>query len=209
MINKACKPSVQNDVSYYRRSLDSNLMRSTVAAVTSRQSSRVTGEVAHLAGLWLADPSPMMNALSGVPSRQLCDLVAVCGHTLQGRGRRLKKEDSQLCLRTWVAAIILFDKIEPSPGAFVKNSPVKVRFSEDCKNLNDEYLLILLCKFYFFWWQVKQAIRFIRRSTDESECANLLNALRYSSTNYGGAGMTKGLYRSFDNESFLKTIFPF
>lgn len=124
---QASTPSLQNDVSYYRRSRN-NMIESNIASMgaeDNRNSGIVSAENAHLAGMWLAQPCPMLKSLSALSGECLCAFGAICATQLQ----RLPREDIEAVrrwLRVWTACVLLYDRNAPAPGAFTKKSPVKV-----------------------------------------------------------------------------------
>jgi hypothetical protein len=124
---KASTPSLQNDVSYYRRVLSTGL-RSNVASVgagANRNSGIVSPDNAHVAAMWLAQSGPMMSSLSSLS----CGCIRAVGDICAARLQKIPAADTETVyqwLRIWTACIILFDRNSPAPGAFTKTSPVKV-----------------------------------------------------------------------------------
>ena len=114
-----CTPSLQNDASYHRRVIS--------RADGEREGDAVSAESAHAAAMWLAQPCPMTSCLSPLPAEFLCLLGDYCRVRVNSIAKA-DTEDSIRWLKTWVASIILYDRISPAPGAFTKGSPMKVQY---------------------------------------------------------------------------------
>jgi len=128
---KMLRPGMQNDFSFYRRALgkhdgDPDLI--------------VRDDMASFISLFLAQPIPMMTALSNathqlltrdahmtthVP-KVLATIANVCLHMVKSGALEADKATSTLCLRAMVGAIVLFDHVTPD-GAFVKRSGINIK----------------------------------------------------------------------------------
>eukprot|EP01087_Luapelamoeba_hula_P001130 TRINITY_DN10877_c0_g1_i1.p1 TRINITY_DN10877_c0_g1~~TRINITY_DN10877_c0_g1_i1.p1 ORF type:complete len:320 (-),score=44.35 TRINITY_DN10877_c0_g1_i1:120-1079(-) len=134
---KMINPAIQNDFSYYRRTLNRMKLSKKNLDLTIRD------ELANRMSLFFAYPTPMMNALSevtakflndqdpgsGVPKDNVSDALAtmanVCQHMVDVQ--TFPSEQTNLfCLRAMTGAIILYDHLHPQ-GAFNKRSPINMR----------------------------------------------------------------------------------
>lgn len=133
---KMVNPAIQNDFSYYRRTLNRMKLSKKDTNLTIRD------ELANRMSLFFAYPTPMMNALSettvkflgedsssGVPKDNVTDALAVmanvCQHMVQD-GIFTSDATNLFCLRAMTGAIILYDHLHPQ-GAFSKKSPINMR----------------------------------------------------------------------------------
>ena len=123
---QATKPSLQNDLSYYRRLMNnlSHLNQPSVGEGTDKVS-EVNSEDVELAALWLAKPCSMISSLSSLSGAFICKMSDICAERLRDIPKN-EMESISRWLRIWTACVILFDRNTPAPGAFTKNSPVKV-----------------------------------------------------------------------------------
>jgi len=132
---KMVNPAIQNDFSYYRRTLNRiKLSKNKELNLTIRD------ELANRMSLFFAYPTPMMNSLSEttvkflnedstVPRDNVTDALAtmanVCQHMVDVK--TFTSDTTNLfCLRAMTGAIILYDHLSPQ-GAFHKKSPVNIR----------------------------------------------------------------------------------
>jgi len=131
---KMVNPAIQNDFSYYRRTLNRMKLSQKDANLTIRD------ELANRMSLFFAYPTPMMNALSettvkfidddnSVPKERVTEALAcmanVCQHMVDVK--KFSSEQTNLfCLRAMTGAIILYDHLQ-SNGAFHKKSPINIR----------------------------------------------------------------------------------
>ena len=158
---KMTTPAVQNDFSYYRRTVSRN--KSLFQPI-------VPLDVGNSMSLFFAHATPMLNALSGVVSEffaaennaveTLSVMAKVCQRMLDApelKKRLIRREDTEpFILRVMTAAVILYDHVDPK-GAFVKGASVDVK---GCVRTLREYKT---------------------SNEGDSELAeNLLNALRYT-----------------------------
>jgi len=134
---KMVNPAIQNDFSYYRRTLNRMKLSKKDMNLTIRD------ELANRMSLFFAYPTPMMNALTettvnflkgdmeqgGVPKENVTDALAtmanVCQHMVEVK--TFPSESTNLfCLRAMTGAIILYDHLHLQ-GAFNKKSPINMR----------------------------------------------------------------------------------
>ncbi len=64
-------PAIQNDFSYYRRTLNRKKMEEGSTASGGAVSAELPDDVANRMSLFYANPTPMLNTLSGATSRLL------------------------------------------------------------------------------------------------------------------------------------------
>lgn len=163
---KMTNPAIQNDFSYYRRTL--NRMRMASQENSGDMSLAVNNEMANRMSLFYAQPTPMLQTLSDATTKFVSDhkdvpienttellstMVAVCRVMLENKEyhTRFQQGDTVLfVLRVMVGLIILYDHVHPV-GAFDKRSAI----------------------------DVKSCIKVLRDQTPNVE--GLMNALRYNS----------------------------
>ncbi|GES87197.1 protein FAM49B-like [Rhizophagus clarus] len=141
-------PSIQNDFSYYRRTLS----RGKLANETDLKTAMIEDELANRISLFYAYPTPMLKTVTDVTalfvnknnlgrsvSECLSILAAACYHAVTKK--RTQRND--FFLRVMVVSIILYDHIDPQ-GAFNKQSPINIKSSvkaiqthgiNECSNL--------------------------------------------------------------------------
>ncbi|KAF2078540.1 hypothetical protein CYY_000164 [Polysphondylium violaceum] len=131
---KMVNPAIQNDFSYYRRTLNRMKLSKKDANI------KIRDELANRMSLFFAYPTPMMKVLSEttvkflsqdttVPrdnvTTALSTMANVC-HDMVDKKKFNNEEINMFCLRAMVGSIILFDHIHPQ-GAFVKKSPINMK----------------------------------------------------------------------------------
>lgn len=131
---KMVNPAIQNDFSYYRRTLN----RMKIAK--KDMDIKIRDELANRMSLYFAYPTPMMNVLSqttvkflsassDVPIDNVTTALATMANVCQDMVFKKKFESDAInmfCLRSMTGAIILYDHVSPA-GAFCKSSPINVR----------------------------------------------------------------------------------
>ena len=131
---KMTNPSIQNDFSYYRRTL-SRLRMSTEQRHIA-DAAIVKDELGNRMSLFYAYPTPMLKALvdralsiNTVPTAMMCQcfslMAAVC-HQAIVEGQVNGEPRTYFCLRVMVASIILYDHVHQR-GAFVKDAEMNVK----------------------------------------------------------------------------------
>jgi len=132
---KMVNPAIQNDFSYYRRTLNRMKINKKDGNV------RVRDELANRMSLFFAYPTPMMKVLSDATSKYVSNgdsdvsrenvtqglavMANVCFEMVMGK-KFDKDETNMFCLRAMTGSIILYDHIHPQ-GAFVKKSPINMK----------------------------------------------------------------------------------
>ncbi|GAN08339.1 FAM49 family protein [Mucor ambiguus] len=198
---KIRNPTLQNDFSFYRRTLQrGRAAESTLTTPTSPEKEHSNqsdlrlaineDDLANRISLFIAYPTPMLkcvidtatkyvqsNQLTKGTSEWLSSIWAVCYQTLNAN---YKKSSSgpvdTFCLKVMVVSIILYDHIDPS-GAFTKTSPINVKNSlKTIQNVN----------------QVNRQ--------EQSSTSNLVCALRYNSKHLNDESTPKGI------KNFVMTI---
>jgi len=132
---KMVNPAIQNDFSYYRRTLNRMKINKKVSDI------KIRDELANRMSLFFAYPTPMMRVLSEVTSKYLNDNSSTVARDNVTQGLSVmanvcfemvlnKKFDSDqtnmFCLRAMTGAIILYDHIH-AQGAFIKKSPINMK----------------------------------------------------------------------------------
>lgn len=162
---KMTNPSVQNDFSYYRRT-----MSRIRIANEDRGSNKFepSNEEANMMSLFYAQATPMLKVVSDATSQfvknngdksinntteTLATMAKVCQKMIENvdfRSRFLNEQDTvSFILRVMVGVIILYDHVHPE-GAFVKSSHI----------------------------DIKGSVRILKEQDDGNE--SLVNALRYT-----------------------------
>lgn len=140
---KMVNPAIQNDFSYYRRTL--NRMK----LAKKDMNIKIRDELANRMSLFFAYPTPMMKVLSDttvkflssdttVPRENVTSALATMANVCQEMVFKKKFEadtTNMFCLRAMTGGIILFDHLHPQ-GAFTKKSPINVR---GCINVLKSY----------------------------------------------------------------------
>jgi len=131
---KMVNPAIQNDFSYYRRTL--NRMKLSKKDLNIK----IRDELANRMSLFFAYPTPMMKVLSEttvkflssdstVPRENVTTALSTMANVCSDMVTK-KKFDSDatnmFCLRSMTGAIILFDHLH-SQGAFIKKSPIQIK----------------------------------------------------------------------------------
>lgn len=126
-------PHLQNDFSYYRRTIN------RLKLAKDDPSVRMRDEVANKVSLFFAYPSPMVKTMveatkvacedRTVARDPLCDILALFANICEGMVERrlVTREDGiAFTLRSMCGSIVLYDHIHPL-GCFHKKSPVLIR----------------------------------------------------------------------------------
>jgi len=131
---KMVNPAIQNDFSYYRRTLNRMKLSKKDTNI------KIRDELANRMSLFFAYPTPMMKVLSettakflstdvSVPRENvtsaLATLANVCHDMVEGR-KFTQENYNLLSLRAMVGSIILYDHVSEQ-GAFVKKSPINIK----------------------------------------------------------------------------------
>eukprot|EP00731_Ephydatia_muelleri_P031539 Em0023g46a len=163
-IREMTNPAIQNDFSYYRRTLNRRKMDESQAGGAGPD---IPDDVANRMSLFYANPTPMLNTLSGATSKLLqenpsltLDNMTDCFSTMASVCRvinenptyasRFQSQDTILfCLRVMVGAMILYDHVHPV-GAFAKKAGI----------------------------DMKASIKVIKENANAESAESLLNALR-------------------------------
>ncbi|XP_048866938.1 CYFIP-related Rac1 interactor B isoform X1 [Brienomyrus brachyistius] len=137
---KMTNPAIQNDFSYYRRTL--NRMR--INNVPAEGENEVNNELANRMSLFYAEATPMLKTLSDATTKFVSEnknlpienttdclstMASVCKimlETPEYRSRFASEETASFCLRVMVGVIILYDFVHPV-GAFAKGSKIDMR----------------------------------------------------------------------------------
>lgn len=132
---KMLNPAIQNDFSYYRRTLNRmKLSKKHHGDIT------IKDELANRMSLFFAYPTPIMNVInettsnflsqnSSVPQHNLTTALALMASVCEDMvtNKRFKTDTTNMfCLRCMTGAIILYDHLH-LPGAFSKKSGIPIR----------------------------------------------------------------------------------
>ncbi|KAK0055392.1 CYFIP-related Rac1 interactor B, partial [Biomphalaria pfeifferi] len=138
---KMTTPAIQNDFSYYRRTLSRRKMANEDEIQAGEE--HVSNELANRMSLFYAQATPMLKSLSDVtakfvtqhkdlPVEQTTDCLSMmaklCRVMIENpeHSQRLKEETRLFCLRVMVGVIILYDHVHPV-GAFAKTSSIEMK----------------------------------------------------------------------------------
>jgi hypothetical protein len=138
---KMTNPAIQNDFSYYRRTLS----RMKMAGDENIDSDfDVTNAMANRMSLFYAHATPMLKVLSDTTSRFVSEnkdlpienttdclstMASICCVMIENpkyRSKIANEETAMFCLRVMVGVIILYDHVHPV-GAFAKTSPINIK----------------------------------------------------------------------------------
>lgn len=140
---KMTNPAIQNDFSYYRRTLSRMKMSGEEIHQTNFD---VSDAMANRMSLFYADATPMLKVLSDttckfvtenkeLPIENTTDclstMASICRVMIENPNYRSKiscEETVMFCLRVMVGVIILYDHVHPV-GAFVKTSNIDIKNS--------------------------------------------------------------------------------
>jgi hypothetical protein len=130
---KMQSPAIQNDFSYYRRSLNRLKMTKGEKELTIRD------ELANKMSLFFAYPTPMMNVINETTAKFMNEHSAIKENVVTGLGmmanvcyemvqnKKFEQEATNMfALRAMVGCIILFDHLSPQ-GAFHKKSIIRIK----------------------------------------------------------------------------------
>jgi len=131
---KMVNPAIQNDFSYYRRTLNRKKITKENVNITIRD------ELANRMSLFFAYPTPMMNVVNettvkflsqdaSVPRDNVTMALATMANVCQEMIVQKKfpnEVTNMFCLRAMTGSIILFDHLH-TPGAFSRRSPINIR----------------------------------------------------------------------------------
>nr|XP_023829531.1 protein FAM49A [Salvelinus alpinus] len=135
-------PAIQNDFSYYRRTISRNRINNMNLDIESE----VNNEMANRMSLFYAEATPMLKTLStattnfvtevretDIPLENTTDVRQHMGHVCRCPSlsrdytSRFNSEDTLLfCMRVMVGVIILYDHVHPN-GAFNKSSKIDMK----------------------------------------------------------------------------------
>ncbi|ROT73203.1 CYFIP-related Rac1 interactor B [Penaeus vannamei] len=141
---KMTTPAIQNDFSYYRRTVMRGKLESNNGTDPGEDDVTIDHQLANKMSLFYANSTPMLKILSEATSKFVTEhkeiplenttetlgtMAKVCQRMLENPDliARFRREETQLfILRVMVALIILYDHVHPH-GAFVKASNVDVK----------------------------------------------------------------------------------
>jgi len=131
--SKMVNPAIQNDFSYYRRTLN------RIKLTTGNANIKIRDELANRMSLFFAYPTPMMRCLSETTVKFLSQNSVPRDHVTRGLGlmanvcqemvERKKFASAQtnmFCLRAMTGCVILVDHVNIQ-GAFFKKSTINVK----------------------------------------------------------------------------------
>jgi len=131
---KMVNPAIQNDFSYYRRTLNRMKLSKKDLNISIRD------ELANRMSLFFAYPTPMMNVINettvkflsqgeGVPRENVTNALATMANICQEMVEKKTFDNTDtvmFCLRSMTGSIILFDHLHAT-GAFSRKSPIHIK----------------------------------------------------------------------------------
>jgi len=132
---KMTNPAIQNDFSYYRRTL--NRMKIS----KKEMNIKIRDELANRMSLFFAYPTPMMKVIGdttakflsaadvSVPRENVTLALATMANVCQGMvfNKKFTSDITNMfCMRAMTGAIILYDHVDPQ-GAFCKKSQINIK----------------------------------------------------------------------------------
>jgi len=131
---KMTNPAIQNDFSYYRRTL--NRMKIS----KKEMNIKIRDELANRMSLFFAYPTPMMKVVGDtttkflstdttVPRDSVTAALGAMANVCQGmvNNKKFTSDNTNMfCLRAMTGAIILFDHVD-AQGAFARKSPINIK----------------------------------------------------------------------------------
>jgi len=133
---KMTNPAIQNDFSYYRRTL--NRMKIS----KKEMNIKIRDELANRMSLFFAYPTPMMkvvadttikflsSAEASLPRENVTAALATMANVCQGMvfNKKFTSDNTNMfCLRAMTGAIILYDHVDAQGGAFARKSPINIK----------------------------------------------------------------------------------
>jgi len=169
---KMLRPGLQNDFSFYRRSLGKH---------AGDPDLNVRDDEASFISLFIAQPIPMMTSTAKATTellnesahlgmhvpRVLATIANVCLHLVKSK-RFEDAPTNMLCVRAMVGCIVLFDHLTPE-GAFVKRSGINIR----------------------------QAVQLVTKEYNDQK--PLVNALRYSTLHFSDDSTPAAITQMLEN----------
>ncbi|KAJ7991856.1 hypothetical protein DPEC_G00288200 [Dallia pectoralis] len=137
---KMTNPAIQNDFSYYRRTISRNRLNNQQLEAENE----VNNEMANRMSLFYAEATPMLKTLSNATTKFVSEnktlpiedttdclstMACVCRvmlETPEYRCRFTNTETMLFCMRVMVGVIILYDHVHPV-GAFAKTSKIDMK----------------------------------------------------------------------------------
>ncbi|KAG9279750.1 protein FAM49A-like isoform X2 [Astyanax mexicanus] len=134
---KMTNPAIQNDFSYYRRTISRNRLNNQQLEAENE----VNNEMANRMSLFYAEATPMLKTLSNATTKFnktlpiedttdcLSTMACVCRvmlETPEYRCRFTNTDTMLFCMRVMVGVIILYDHVHPV-GAFAKTSKIDMK----------------------------------------------------------------------------------
>lgn len=107
------KPELQNDFSFYRRSLGNSNLQALPTPVAPQDANAIS--------MWIANNLPMMSSIKNVSTAPLALLCNICMHMAS-----TPSPQQNYILKCMVALVIIYDRTA-NLGVFVANSPIKIK----------------------------------------------------------------------------------
>jgi len=131
---KMVNPAIQNDFSYYRRTLNRKKITKTDVNIT------IKDELANRMSLFFAYPTPMMNVINetiskllaqdtSIPRDNVTTALATMANVCSEMIFQKKFESDQInmfCLRAMTGSVIMFDHLHAT-GSFSRKSPINIK----------------------------------------------------------------------------------
>ncbi|KAG7245160.1 hypothetical protein INR49_023726 [Caranx melampygus] len=105
---KMTNPAIQNDFSYYRRTISRNRLNNQQLEAENE----VNNEMANRMSLFYAEATPMLKTLSNATTKFVSEVQVL----LEYRCRFTNTDTMLFCMRVMVGVIILYDHVHPMKG---------------------------------------------------------------------------------------------
>nr|XP_043904665.1 CYFIP-related Rac1 interactor A isoform X2 [Solea senegalensis] len=202
-------PAIQNDFSYYRRTISRNRINNMNLDIENE----VNNEMANRMSLFYAEATPMLKTLSNattnfvtenktLPLENTTDclstMASVCKVMLETPeySSRFSSEDTLLfCMRVMVGVIILYDHVHPN-GAFNKSSKIDVRERHTHTHTRQIKVFVMRTLSVFilslFGFQMKGCIKVLKEQPADN-VEGLLNALKFTTKHLNDESTPKNI----------------
>jgi hypothetical protein len=174
------KPEIQNDFSYYRRSIGSKALSNGDVPPPP-----VGADVANVISMWLAQNLPMISSINGRETRSAAigHLANVCCGLII---RNVCQEDEVgKVMNIMIAATVIYDRIAPE-GSFSNNSLIKVT------DLSLPSLIFPCLHLSLFLLQIRKVLK-VMGTYQGADRAVLANSLKYSTSHLNDANTPDGI----------------
>nr|XP_002126684.1 protein FAM49B-like [Ciona intestinalis] len=184
---KMNNPAIQNDFSYFRRTMQRRGMNSATPGIDYEEGRCISTEMANEMSLFYAEATPMLRTLSDATTRFVQDnddvetdrtlevlstMANICKAMLENpddQRFQMGADSVSFCVRVMVGVIILYDHVHKD-GAFAKGSKI----------------------------DIKGSIRVVKEQNAKVKVKTLLNALRYTTKHLNDEATPKAIQKMLE-----------